>query len=265
MIIQFYIHSITKRAESVTLLDLGATENFMNLSYAIWLRLPKEQVERTRKLFNADGTENKSGKLKYYTDLHVKTGSRTTTLHFFLTDLGEHKAILGYSWFAAVQPNIDWRRGWIDHTQLPIILHEPNTKKAIFIPWTRNIPREISHDQYFIGQVTFHNPVALSTELPKVPAEYQHHNKVYSNEESQHLPQHTIWDHAIELLPGAPHTLLGWLLPLTRVEIVETHKFIKEHLERSTIWKSISPYAANFFFFQEKGQQATTSTRLQTH
>ena len=37
MTIRFYIHSITKRAESTALLDLGAIENFMNLSYTKWL------------------------------------------------------------------------------------------------------------------------------------------------------------------------------------------------------------------------------------
>ena len=52
--------------------------------------------------------------------------------------------------------------------------------------------------------------------------------------------QHTAWDHAIELLPGAPHTLPGQLLPLTQAEIAETHKFIEEHLQRITIRKSIS-------------------------
>ena len=174
------------------------------------------------------------------------------TLWFFLTDLGEHKAILGYSWFTAVQPNIDWKRGSIDHTQLPIILQAPNAKKAIFVPWTRNVPRETSHAQYFIGWVTFHNPVSSSLEPPKVPVEYQYHNKVFSEEELHRLPQHTIWDHAIELLSGAPHTLPGRLLPLTQAEIAETHKFIQEHLERATIWKSISPYAANFFFLKKK-------------
>ena len=45
MTVRFYIHSITKRAESVALLDSGATENFMNLSYAKWLRLPIKQLE----------------------------------------------------------------------------------------------------------------------------------------------------------------------------------------------------------------------------
>ena len=122
MTIRFFIHSIAKRAEAVALVDSGATENFMNLTYAKWLKLPIKRMETPRKLFNVDGTENKSGELKFYTDLLVRTGGTTNTLRFFLSDLGEHKAILGYPWFAAVQPKIDWKRGWIDHAQLPIIL-----------------------------------------------------------------------------------------------------------------------------------------------
>jgi hypothetical protein len=51
--------------------------------------------------------ENKAGELQYYTDLETRTGTTTSKLHFFLSDLGEHKAILGYPWFATVQPNID--------------------------------------------------------------------------------------------------------------------------------------------------------------
>ena len=49
-------------------------------------------------------------------------------------DLGENKAILGYSWFAAVQPKIDWKKGWIDSSQLPIILRANNAKRARFVP-----------------------------------------------------------------------------------------------------------------------------------
>ncbi len=87
-----------------------------------------------RRLYNVDGTENKAGQLRFYTDLQVQTGKTITPLRFFLADLGEHKAILGYAWFAAVQPKIDWKQGWIDHAQLPIILRAENAKKAVFIP-----------------------------------------------------------------------------------------------------------------------------------
>ena len=112
----------------------------MNLAYAKWLRLPIKQLPEPRPVLNVDGTENKSGKLKYYTDLNVRMGQNTMTLRFFLSDLGEHKVILGYPWFAATQPRIDWKKGWIDHSQLPIVLRAPNAQKATFVPRIRNIP-----------------------------------------------------------------------------------------------------------------------------
>ena len=140
MTVRFYVHSIAKRAEAVALVDSGATENFMNLSYARWLKLPIQNLQQPRKIFNMDGTTNKSGELKYFTDLEVQTGPNRSKLRFFLTDLGENKAILGYSWFAAVQPKIDWKRGWIDASQLPIILRAHNAKRARFVPRTINKP-----------------------------------------------------------------------------------------------------------------------------
>ena len=56
-----------------------------------------------------DGTKNKSRELQFFTDLLVQTGRQNVALRFFLSDLGEHKAILGYPWFAAIQPKIDWK------------------------------------------------------------------------------------------------------------------------------------------------------------
>jgi len=116
MNLRFYIHLKLKRAEAIALIDSGATKNFMNLGYAKYLQLPIKRLEEPRSLFNVDRTTNKSGSLQYYMDLQVQTGSQRTNLRFFLTDLGKNKAILGYPWFAAVQPRIDWKNGWVDHS-----------------------------------------------------------------------------------------------------------------------------------------------------
>ena len=96
MTVCFFIHSIAKRAEATALLDLGATENFMNLSYTKWLKLPIKELAQPRKLFNIDNTENVSSELKHYIDLQVQTGNKITKLRFFLTHIGEQNAILGY-------------------------------------------------------------------------------------------------------------------------------------------------------------------------
>jgi hypothetical protein len=96
MTIQSFIHLKSKRAETVVLLDVGATENFMNLQYAKYLQLPIRCLKEPRKLYNVDGSPNRSRVLQYFTDLQVQTGTQCSTLHFFLSDLGENKAILRY-------------------------------------------------------------------------------------------------------------------------------------------------------------------------
>src|SRR5580692_7032395 len=170
MMICFYMHTIAKRAKGVALVDSGATENFMSLGYAKWLRLPIKMLAEPQPLFNVDGTKNKSSDLQYYMDLEVQIGTQKTYLRFFLSDLREHKAILGYPWFASMQPRIDWKRGWIDMSQLPIIFSAPNARKAQYVPHTRNVPRPIKRDQYFIGRVTFNPPMPTATPsaIPKV-------------------------------------------------------------------------------------------------
>jgi Retroviral aspartyl protease len=109
MTICTFLHSRLKRADAIALLDSGATENFMNLEYAKYLHMPIQRLKEPRKLFNINGTPNKSGELQFFTDLQVQTGSQRTTLQFFLSNLGENKIILGYPWFTAFQPKIDWR------------------------------------------------------------------------------------------------------------------------------------------------------------
>ena len=85
----------------IALVNSGATKNFMNLMYAKWLCLPIKQMDEPRKLLNINGMENKSGELKYYTDLQVQTRANYTNLQFYLTKLEEQKAILEYPWFIA--------------------------------------------------------------------------------------------------------------------------------------------------------------------
>jgi hypothetical protein len=97
-------------------------------------------------------------------------GNSNTILRFFLLNLGEHKAILGYPWFTATQPQINWKRGWIDHMQLPIILRAPNTKCTIFIPRTCNIPNPVQRqDRYFLGQIIVHDQILAMLTYPKYP------------------------------------------------------------------------------------------------
>jgi len=204
------------------------------------------------------------GSLKYYTDLQVQTGTKRTNMRFFLMDLGDHKVILGYPWFAANQPKINWARGWIDTTQLPLVLHSTNALKPQFSPNTNNLPDPTDGEILYVGRIHIEPRIARQTvsstlaeehDKPKsnpIPTEYQQHYKVFSKTAAQHFPESRIWDHAIELKPGAPSTLPGKIYALSQLELQELAKFVKEHLTKGYIRPLKSPYAAPFFFIKKK-------------
>jgi len=76
MNLRTYVHTAHWRTETAALLDSGATENFMSLTYAKWLKLPFKRLAQEQPLFNVDGSTNKSGSIKYYTDLEMQTGTK---------------------------------------------------------------------------------------------------------------------------------------------------------------------------------------------
>src|SRR5712672_4528495 len=122
-------------------------------------------------------------------------------MRFLLTDMGDHKVILGYPWFAANQPKIDWARGWIDTTQLPLILRDSKAEKPQFDPSTRDLPESMDSEILYIGRVHIEPHVArqtmsstLAEEHDKphsdpIPAEYRRHHKVFSEEAAQCFPE----------------------------------------------------------------------------
>jgi len=168
-------------------------------------------------------------------------------MRFFLTDMGDHKVILGYPWFTANQPKIDWARGWIDMMQLPLIIHSTNALKAQFNPSMHDLPDPIEEEILYIGRIHIEPHIACQTmsstlakendkpHLDPIPMEYRCHHKVFSEEAVQRFPESRIWDHAIELKPGAPSTLPGKIYALLQLELQELAKFIKEHLAKGYI------------------------------
>src|SRR5712672_1156860 len=185
MTVHTYIHSPSKRAETTALLDSGATENFMNLAYTKWLKLPIKTLRYPRPLFNVDGSTNKQGDLKFYSDLVVRTSTTRKNMRFFLSDLGNHQLILGYPWFAAYQPKVDWARGWIDVSQLPIVVSAPDAQKIY--PTSRPslvLKAKTEDDQkMYVARISF--PLERITKedreaLQKIPLEYRQHAQVFS-------------------------------------------------------------------------------------
>src|SRR5712672_1586904 len=148
--------------------------------------------------------------------------------------------------------------------QLPLIIHSTTALKAQFNPNTHNLPDPTEEEILYIGRIHIEPRIARQTmsstlaeendkpHLDPIPTEYRRHHKVFSEEATQRFPELRIWDHAIELKPGAPSTLPGKIYTLSQLELQELAKIIKEHLAKGYIRPSKSPYAAPFFFIKKK-------------
>ena len=134
---------------------------------------------------------------------------------------------------AAMQPRINWKKGWIDHAQLPVVFRASDAHRARFLPQEVNLPRMRPAHQYFIGCVTVGE--MKEGPLDKIPLQYHKFSKVFSKEASHEFPPTRVWDHTIELKPNAPTTLPGKIYPLSQVELHKLQKFVQEHLKQGTI------------------------------
>ena len=82
-------------------------------------------------------------------------------------------------------------------------------------------------DTLLIRRIIFNE---LTKDTSSIPTAYRKYTRVFSETASHEFPPARLWDHAIELKPGAPSALPAKLIRLSQPELEELCKFIKEHL-----------------------------------
>ena len=85
--------SESENVETLTLIDSGAGEKFINLKYAEQLGLPIQSLRKPITAWNVDGTLNKSGTITSYVNLAVEIDGWTMDLQLLVTELGGQRII----------------------------------------------------------------------------------------------------------------------------------------------------------------------------
>ena len=107
-------------AKVPSLVDSGATNNFIHPQTIRQLCLGTSLLDKPKRLFNVDDTQNKAGSVTRYVDLSVTTNQEERQMRFLVSDIGRESLILGYPWLAAFEPCFKWKEGTLDLQYLPI-------------------------------------------------------------------------------------------------------------------------------------------------
>ena len=258
--------TVYRRANKILLVDSGATDNFMDPRTVKHFKLGTQKLGEPQKIWNIDGTNNKAGMITDFIDLNIQVNHETTKMRFLIMDLGIEHAILGYPWLAWFEPNFRWKEGIIDTNFLPIIIWSLNwdeqTKQTIAQivtePITEAKKEQIVEELWEECSTTASIATKLAQDAKQytkevpIPAEYQQHWKVFSEEESHWFPPSQVWDHVIDLKEGAPPKFNCKLIPMTPTEDEVLQTFLKEQTDKGYIRELKSPYTSAFFFIKRK-------------
>lgn len=171
------VHMRHKKAETLTLLNSGATYNCIDkrtiksLGLGVWSLMKPQQVH------NVDRTKNQEGTITQYCNLWVWWGWKNEKFMFFVTNLGKACLILGHLWFKQLNPTIDWTTNTLQGDNVYIETTGHQTKKNL------NHHPESNHWPFYPIPLplTFHSLQWKS--IPPIPTQMGrrscHHSKTW--------------------------------------------------------------------------------------
>jgi hypothetical protein len=217
---------------------------------------------------NADGTPNASGMIQEYVEIHVIIGEHKEMLQLAVTELGNDDIFLGFDWLQHHNPTVDWTKSTLSFTRCPNTCQLGAIDDLSYLQnfqswpttWTEYITwKEEEIRQIDIQRSSVAMDLAIEQEKKRekkpwyliVPDEYHEFEAVFTRETFDQLPQHSTWDHPIDLKPDSKPTK-GKVYPLAPNEQIELDRFLEENLQTGRIRPSTSPMASPFFFVKKK-------------
>ena len=232
-------------AEVPSLVDSGATDNFIHPRTVRQLHLGTSLLDKPKKLFNVNDTQNRAGSVTRYVDLGVTTNQNERQMRFLVSDIGRENLILGYPWLAAFEPCFKWKEGTLDPQYLPITCQSIRPTRQLGDQQERRVIVAQLEEECTNRTIATELAIQAKSEPSevKLPEVYEKYASVFSEDEAQRFPPSHPWDHVIDFKNGAPDAIDCKVYPMTRTEDDALDEFIDEQLAKGYIHPSISPYA----------------------
>ena len=234
------------------LIDCGATGVFIDHEFIRVHELQSNQLPCPIVLYNADRLPNEIRKITEAINLVVQYKGHKSQSKFYVSV--SHKVIvLGHTWLAEHNPDINWHTGKVKLTCCPNYCGQAKSDNSHLDDKILVQLVEVTSDT----SERIHVMTTISTQLAEAAKEdtpaaklkdlllkpYLDFRDVFSKESFDELPEQKQWDHVIDLKPGSqPFSMKVY--PMPRNEQKELNDFLKENLSSSRIHPSKSLMAS---------------------
>jgi len=225
------------------LVDSGCTHMKIDEQLVKEERIKTEPIDRSFKVFNADGTKNKE--VTRFVLLEVEINGHKEQIDTAVTDLNGMDMFLEYDWLVKHNPKVDWNKGTIKFTRCSRTC-KMNHQDISFISNRRTQTTEKDKEQQKIGKkLDPTNPEDLLDYI----CPFTH---LFNKKKFEKLPDRREWDHKINLMENAPKELNAKTYAMTIKEDKVLNQWLDEQLKAGLIKESKSRYAASYFYIPKK-------------
>ncbi|ESK89508.1 hypothetical protein Moror_16078 [Moniliophthora roreri MCA 2997] len=246
----------TKIIKTQALLDSGAGRRFISMALAKRLGKKWIQLSEKIKVFNVDGTPNKTAWISHVVELEFKIAGKEFRENFMISGIGDERIILGLPWLRYHNPQIDWETGEVKF--IP--------KRRIQIKRFRGVLDNVLEEVLIGAKITASQELAHQQQEVKreidnlIPSYLQGYRDRFEKGKAEQFPLSRSYDHAIKLKPDFVPCNCK-LYSLSPYEQKEQDKFLEENLRKGYIRKSKSLMASLFFFVAKKEKRVLRPTQ----
>jgi hypothetical protein len=146
---------------------------------------------------------------------------------FLVVDIGEDDIILGYPFFEAANPLIDWPVGRMHGAITMTEVWPPTKDHPSWIHQITDILKKTTVAQQLTEQALSKKEQTWEELVPK---QYHKYGSIFSEKDSERFPGPRKWNHAINLKADAPTSINCHIYPLSPKEKEEQKEFLAKNL-----------------------------------
>ena len=229
-------------------MDSGATGAVLGASWVKKTQLPCIRRKQLTPILDASGNQIPGSGLHYSTIVDMYIGDHVNKMRFEVaeTQHGNPEGYLPMSWLKDHNPDINWEKGSLKWRSAYCRNNCLQKQRRIEFITDKELLAEDPDNIYVLGMALYTDEEGGDISIKLLP-EYQDFGDIFSQERINALPEHTKYDHCIDLIPDAKLPE-GPIYPLSKKELDTLWEYIREMEDTGKIQRSSSPIGAPILF-----------------